>query len=126
MQDNNFHSEWITINKHRILLQCRKSFPDEEMKLIARIAVETCDHNSGKDARVVKIYFDDKVSMTTITIASTNPDDKNIEEHLRKVFEMIFNSGNFNTLVEIVKQGNSFSDNYDHMQYLSSMAGVIK
>jgi hypothetical protein len=96
------------------------------MKLIARIAVETCDHNSGKDARVVKIYFDDKVSMTTITIASTNPDDKNIEEHLRKVFEMIFNSGNFNTLVEIVKQGNSFSDNYDHMQYLSSMAGVIK
>jgi hypothetical protein len=50
--------------------------------------------------------------MTTITIASTNPDDKKFEEHLRTVFEMIFNSGNFDTTVEIVKPGNSFSDSY--------------
>lgn len=126
MQASNFHSEWITINRHRILLQCRISFPDEEMKLIARIAVETCDNNSKKDARVVRIYYDDKTSMTTITIAATNPENKRLEELLTKVFETIFGYYNFETIVEIVKPGDSGSDRYDHMQYLSSMAGIIK
>ena len=126
MNAENFHSEWITIDGHRILLECRISFPDEQMKFIARVAVEFLGSRSEHQARIVKVFFNDNVSLWVITIASSNPEDKVFEKKLAKIFESIYDCGNFETVVEIVEPGNSVSDRYNHMQYLSKMAGVIK
>jgi len=35
MLEKAFYSEWTTIRDHRVFLECRDSFPDEEMKFLA-------------------------------------------------------------------------------------------
>lgn len=123
MPSSGFHSEWITIKDHRILLECRASFPNEHMRLISHIAAEICDNNS-EVARVVQVSYDNKSGMYTITIASTSQGDKKLKERLVTVFDKIFNNGNHCPEVIIVKPGDTSSDHYYHMEHLSVEAGI--
>ena len=119
-QFEQFRSEWITIKQHRILLSCRISYPDDMMRFIAQIAVETCDNNSeDKDARVVKIYLDDKADYWDISIGSTKEADKQIEGRLSRIFGDMYDFGNIGTQVHIIDEGNRNSDRYNHTEYLS-------
>ncbi len=122
-----FHSAWITIKGHRILLECRSGFPGEIMEFTARLAVEICDNRidssgraRGKKARVVGVYFNDKAYVTTVTMASTEKEDCELEGLLTDTLGNIFQGRPFDVQVIIVERGNETSDSYDHMEYLSS------
>ncbi len=119
-----FHSEWITIKKHRICLEGRASYPDDLMKFIAQVAVEVCDNNSEGDARVVRIYYDDKACIWIIFVASVDQRDKELEDRLRTVLHTIFNHGNCQPEIVIVKPGDTSSDHYNHTEHLSTAAEV--
>ncbi|MDN4059556.1 hypothetical protein QPK31_15115 [Massilia sp. YIM B02769] len=127
MPTRGFHSEWITLrskNDHRILLECRASFPSEDEKFIARVAVELIDRNSGGDARVLHVYYDDKSCMHTVTIASTDKDDSPLEGELLNVLQAIFGNGNPQVDFRYVEPGDRGSDHYDHMEHLSVGADI--
>ncbi len=124
MATTGFHSEWVTIGKHRILLECRCGYPDEELRFIARVTVATCDNNSAHDVRVVYIHNDDKNGVINIKIASDNPEDERLEELVRQVLHTLMNNGNCQPDVVIVKAGDKNSDRYDHMEHLSVQADV--
>ena len=124
MTTRGFHSEWVTIKDHRVLLECRASYPDETMRLIARVAVETCDNNSEGRARVVQVYYDDKACIWTVTVATPEPKDKKLEDDLMTVLHTMFAHGNCQPTVEIVKPGQTSSDHYHHTEHLSVEAGV--
>ncbi len=116
-----FRSAWITIKEHRILLECRGGFPGEVMEFAARLAVEVCDFNSrGKKARVVKVYYNNKACVTTVTMASTDKTDCELEALLTGAWYNIYNGSPFDVRMVIVERGNESSDHYDHMEYLSS------
>ena len=119
MPTKGFHSEWLTIKEHRILLECRASFPDETMKFIARVAVEFCNYHTDNEARVVTIYYDDKACIWTTTIASTNPSHQELEGELTRVLQGIYADGNRTVDVVIVNAGDPESDHYNHMEHLS-------
>lgn len=123
MTTNNFHSEWRTVGKHRVLIECRDGFPGEDEYFIAEVSAKLVDNNSRK-ARVVSIYYDDKACIHTVTVASTKIEDCDIESTLTNVLQAIFNSGNFSVNIEMVKRGNEDSDHYNHMAHLSSAAKV--
>ena len=123
MAANEFHSEWLTIGKHRILIECRDGFPGEDERFIAEVSAKLVDNNSSK-ARIVSIYYDDKACVHTVTVASTKSEDQDIESPLTNVLQAIFNCGNFLVNIEIVKRGNEDSDHYNHMAHLSNAAKV--
>jgi len=129
MPISGFHSEWITIKDHRIYLSCRASFPDEIMFFMAKVIVEACDNNSDNAARVTRIDFDDKAGVYAINIASTNSHDSVIKDRLEPVLETIFKNdensiSTFLVHVDIFEPGNTNSDHYDHMEYLSIKSDV--
>ena len=125
MPTTGFHSDWITLGKHRILLECRASFPDEKMRFIANVVAVTCDNNSQSHrARVVHINYDDKACIYTITIASTDAKDSKLEKVVADALATIFHNGNCQAQVVIVKKGDEDSDHYDHMEHLSVGAGI--
>jgi len=124
MPTHGFHSEWATIKDHRVHLECRASFPDEKMRLIARVAVETCDNNSEGLARVVKVFYDDKACTWAINVVTTDPKDNKLENQLMTVLHTMFGDGNCHTEVEIVASGNTSSDHYCHTEHLSIKSGV--
>lgn len=119
MPTRGFHSEWSTIKNHRILLECRASFPDERMKFIARVAVELCDSHTDGEARVVHVYYDDKSCQWSTTIASPDPAHKNLDKALSSALSTIFGFGNCDADVVIVQPGDRESDHYHHMEHLS-------
>ncbi len=119
MPTTGFHSEWITVGDHRILLQCRASFPDDNMRFMAQVAVTTCDANSQGRARVVEIFYDDKACIWTINVASTNTEDKQLEDALMTVFHTMYCHGNVQPQVQIVEEGNTDSDHYNRTEHLS-------
>lgn len=119
-----FHSEWITIANHRILLECRASFPDERLRFIARVAVEVCQARRAKDARVTKIFYDDKSCFTEIELASTARADDDLADRLQKALHTIYGDGNCQAHMRIVREGDRASDHYDHMEHLSVASGV--
>jgi len=124
MPNTGFHSEWVTEGDHRILLECRASFPDETMKLIAKVAAVTCDSNSEGRARVVRVFYDDKACIWTVDVASTDPKDKQLEDALISVLHTMFAHGNCQPQVEIVEEGRTDSDHYHRTEHLSVAAGV--
>jgi len=125
MPTTGFHSEWITIDKHRILLECRASYPDQKIRFIASVAAAICDnHSESRRARVVQVFYDDHSSMYSVKIASTDPEDRKIGDVVAEVLQTIFNNGNSLSDVVIVKKGNEGSDSYDHMEHLSVGAEV--
>ena len=127
MSISGFHSEWVTIGESRVLLCCRSSFPDDRMKLIAKVAVETTTQNSGThSAAVVEVHFDDKDTVWTVIVASTDESDKKLEPILQTVLQTMLDNGNVRAEVIIVPEGDRNSPNYDHMEHLSVSAGVGK
>lgn len=127
MPKTGFHSEWVTIrsqNYHRILLESRASFPADDERFIARVAVELVDRNSSGDARVVSVYYDDKSCMHTILIASTNKEDRHLEDSLETVLQTIFGHGNPQVEFNYVEPGDTASDHYNHMEHLSTAVEV--
>lgn len=124
MPMSGFHSEWITIGQHRILLECRASFPNEWMRFLAQVAVATCNANSEGRARVTQIYFDDRSSTWTIDVASDNETDRQLESILITVLHTMFSHGNCLPRVKIVPAGDKVSDHYDRTEWLSVAAGV--
>jgi len=129
MPISGFHSEWITIKDHRIYLSCRASFPNDTMHFMAKVIVETCDNNSDNAARVTEINFNDKAGVYAINIASTNSHDLVIQERLEPILETIFKNdensiSTFLVNVEIFEPGDTQSDHYNHMEYLSIKSDV--
>ena len=94
------------------------------MRFTARVAVETCDNNSEGRARVVKVYYDDKSCIWTITVATPEPKDRKLEVDLTTVLHTMFGHGNCHPTVEVVAPGQTSSDSYDHTEHLSVEAGV--
>jgi hypothetical protein len=125
MPTSGFHSEWLTTGESRILLRCRASFPDERMKLMAQVAVETCAKNSStRRAAVVEVYFNDQTAMCTVLVASTDESDRKLGPILQDILQSMSDTGNVRASVIVVPEGNMNSDNYDHMEHLSVAAGV--
>jgi hypothetical protein len=120
-----YHSEWVTLGDNRVLLCCQSSFPDDRMKLMAQVAVETCRQNSTTErAGIVEVYFNDKVTVWTVTVASTDVSDKKIGPILQGVLQGMLDNGNVFARVLIVPKGDVSSDQYNHMEHLSIAAGV--
>jgi len=113
-----FRSEWLTIGKHRVHLEARASFPDDEHRFIATVAAKTIDHNSGR-ARLVSVFFDDKASVYGVNVATTEEADKGLEDKITQILHSIFNTGNYFCDVTVVAKGDESSDHYDHMEHLS-------
>ncbi len=124
MPSTGFHSEWLTVGHHRVLLHSRASFPDENMRFMANVAAITCDANSEGRARVVEIFYDDKACIWTVSVASTDAADKQLEDTLLTVFHTMYGDGNIEPQVQIVEEGNTDSDHYDRTEHLSVSAGV--
>ncbi|MDY0169238.1 MAG: hypothetical protein RBS80_22030 [Thermoguttaceae bacterium] len=124
MTTRGFHSEWVTIGHHRVLLECRASYPDDEMRFIARVAVATIDHNSQHGARLVHVYYDDKSCFYTVKIASDNAEDDRLADIVMRVLHTMRNDGNCQPEVEIVAPGDRQSDHYEHMEHLSIQSQV--
>ena len=124
MPSEGFHSEWLTVGHHRILLHCRASFPDENMRFMANVAAITCDANSEGRARVVDIFYDDKACIWTVNVASTDAADTQLEDTLRTVFHTMYGDGSIQPQVQIIQEGNTDSDHYHRTEHLSVGAGV--
>lgn len=118
-----FRSEWFTVGKHRVFLESRASFPDEEHRFIATVVAKTLDHNS-EHARLVKIFYDDKACVYGVEVATTDEADKRLEHRLTEILHSIFDTGNYFCEITVVKKGDESSDHYHHMEHLSVAAGV--
>lgn len=118
-----FHSEWFTVGKHRVHLEARASFPDEEHKFIATVVARTLDHHSTH-ARLVRVYFDDKACVYGVDVATTEEADKALEQRITEILHSIFDSGNYLCNVTVVAKGNESSDHYHHMEHLSVALGI--
>lgn len=123
MEKEGFHYEWVTIRNHRILLHCRTGFPDDRMRFIARVAVETCDWQSSS-ARVLKVFFDDKSDMWSVDVATTDPRDSELENTLSTIFDAMYGTLICIPRVGIIDACNSQSDSYNHTEYLSMKSRV--
>ncbi|MGH8350840.1 MAG: hypothetical protein ACRES5_30390 [Pseudomonas sp.] len=118
-----FRSEWFTVGKHRVHLEARASFPDEEHKFIATVAARTLDHHSIH-ARLVSVFFDDKACVYSVHVATTEEADKVLEQRITEILHSIFDSGNYFCDVTVVAKGDESSDHYHHMEHLSVAAGI--
>jgi hypothetical protein len=123
MSVEGFHSEWFTIGKHRVLLEARASFPDEEHRFIASVAAKTLDHKGSK-AGIVRINYDDKACVYCVEIATTDPADQKLEAIITEILQLIYGYGNFICNVIMVEKGDEQSDHYHHMEHLSVGAGI--
>lgn len=95
------------------------------MKLMAQVAVETCAQNSSTHrAAVVEVYFDDKTTVWTVLVASTDESDRKLGPILQDILQSMSDTGNVTASVIIVPEGDANSPNYDHMEHLSVSAGV--
>ena len=119
MPATGFHSDWISLKNHRILLESRAGFPTDKERFIASVCVELINNNASNSARVVSIYYDDKSCSHTVTVASTNKDDERVEDILTEVLHNIYGDGNCQVSVIIFEKGDEHSDHYNHMEYLS-------
>jgi len=124
MLDSGFHSEWITVGAHRILLECRYGFPCDELRFFAKVAVKLCGHMLGADARIVKVYYDDRHCTYTTTVATDNPAHAIHAENMRAPLEDVFPAGGCDMHVVVVPRGNRNSESYVHAAYLSDAAGT--
>lgn len=123
MSVEGFRSEWFTAGKHRVYLEARASFPDDDHRFIAAVVARTLDHNSS-DARLVKVFYDDKACVYSVDIATTNKADTALESRITNILHSIFNTGNYVCNVEVVARGDESSDHYHHMEHLSVAAGI--
>ena len=69
-----FHSEWLTVGRHRIYLEVRCGFPQDYHRQIVTLAAAVCSAQSDS-AQVIKLFHDDKHGNLCVDIASDNPVD---------------------------------------------------
>lgn len=123
MPIDGFRSEWITIGKHRVLLEARASFPDEDHRFIAAIVAKFLDYNSTH-ARLVKVFFDDKACVYSIETATTDAAEKELESSITQLVQSVYGTGNYYCDMTLVQKGDELSDHYHHMEHLSVSTGV--
>lgn len=123
MAASGFHSDWVTIKDHRVLLECRSSFPNARMRFDARLAVEIVRNNSP-EARVVRVFHDDKSACTNIKIGSYNKDDQVLERVVEGVFHTIFPGRVTYCDVIIIDSNHPLLEPYNATEHLSVEAGV--
>lgn len=123
MPAEGFRSDWYTVGKHRVLLEARASFPDDDHRLIATVAAKLIDHHS-EHARLVRVFYDDKACIYSIEVATTAAVDQSLEGQITEVIQSIYGTGNYYCSVEIIPKGDEQSDHYHHMEHLSVGAGV--
>jgi hypothetical protein len=126
MSNCGFYNEWITVGSNRILLECKNSFPAEDERFIADVAVKVLENNASDLARVVCVYYDDETCTYTVTVASTKAEDNIVEALLTSVLQDIFNNGSFAVSFELAPPGNESADDYNHMEYLSIAAEIVE
>ena len=102
MSSSGFYNEWITLGSNRILLECKNSFPAEDERFIADVAVKVLENNASDMARVLCVYYDDETCTYSVTVASTKEEDNAVEPLLTSVLQDIFNNGNFAVSFELV------------------------
>lgn len=73
---------------------------------------------------MLSVYYDDKSCMHNVLIASTDQNDRTLEDTLRDVLQAIFGNGNPQVEFIHVAPGDTSSDHYDHMEHLSVGADV--
>lgn len=117
-----FHSEWLTIGHHRVYLECRASFPTDDMRFLTAVACRTCDTQSEGRARVIGMFFDDKAGAWTLTVASDNPEHAVLETVIERVIHTMLNADNCRVETIIVPTGDRESDHYNHTEHLSVAA----
>lgn len=122
---SDFHSEWVTIGQHRILISCRASFPNAHHRFVAEVAATTCSARS-ETARVVRLFYDDKACCQIIDIATDNEEDQFLAERITDVLQTIFDDGSYLAQVQVVEPGNEDSDHYHRTEHLSVSAGVAE
>lgn len=123
MSTEGFRSDWVTLGKHRVLLEARASFPDEDHRFIATVAAKLIDHHS-EQARLVRVFYDDKACIYSVDVATTDADDQRLEGKITEVIQSIYGFGNFYCSVELIAKGDEQSDHYHHMEHLSVAAGI--
>lgn len=125
MSNCGFYNEWVTVGNNRILLECKNSFPAEDERFIADVAVKVLENNASDLARVVCVYYDDETCTYTVTVASTKEEDSAVEPLLTSVLEDIFNNGSFAVSFEFVTPGDETADAYNHMEHLSVATEIV-
>ena len=125
MAASGFHADWVTIKEHRILLECRSSFPGARMRFDTRLAVEIVNNNSH-EARVVRVFYDDKSKCTNIKIASYHKDDQVLERVVEGVFHTIFPGRVTYCDVIIINSSTKSLEHHNHTEHLSLEAGVAQ
>lgn len=124
MAVDGFRSEWISVGKHRVLLEAHSGFPDEDHVLISKMVARYLDFN-GEDARLVRVAFDHKACVYRVDVASTATNDKNMETIITQLIQLIYGPGNHCRVI-LVNKGDDLSDTYHHMEHLSVSAGVAR
>jgi len=118
-----FHSEWITVEGQRVLLECRASFPGEYMRFMARVAAFTVGANA-RNAAVVRIFHDDKACCHLVDVASTDAEDEGVCDRVTEVLQMMHDDGSRYSQFQLVEEGKRDSDHYHHIEHLSVSSGV--
>lgn len=134
-----FHSEWVTLGLHRVLIQKRAGFPDDGLRFTARLAVEICDQwiegpafegelglVPAERPRVVSVYQDDtEADVVEITIAGVEVEAiRGLDRRVEDVFAAIYTRPRYACRLEIVRQGEVAHPGYNLMEHLSVEAGV--
>jgi hypothetical protein len=118
-----FNSEWVSEGRHRVFIECRGGAPTDYMRDIVKIAAFYCDNCQEADARVVKLFYDNKADAFTVFLASDEPEAASMESALTSIMEELGGGRMISASMVIVPIGNKKSDHYDHMQHLSIEAG---
>lgn len=124
--NHSFQSEWITIGDDtRAFLESRYAFISSTTRFIARVVVEIL-RAQAPNARLIKIFHDNKNSQHHIYLASDDPDDKTIAATVEKIINNIYGYQNDIAEITIVKPGNDEWDGYNHTAYLLEKSGLIE
>lgn len=120
-----FQSEWVTIGDDtRALLESRYAFISPTTRFIARVVVEIL-RAQAPNARLIKIFDDNKNSQHHIYLASDDPNDKTIASTVEKIINSIYGYQNDIAEITIVNPANTDWDGYNHMVYLLEKSGLF-
>lgn len=126
-----YRKEWLTIGRHRVLLECRDGFPGHREVMAARIAVEFCNARQhlvpddfGRPVpdpcppTVLAVYYDDKHGDCAVLLASTQEKHATLADELTSAFQQIYGGGNYSVQINIVPPGDMRSEHYHYAAHL--------
>jgi hypothetical protein len=124
--NTDFHHDWTTYGRHRVLISVRDGYPSGYEHEVAKMVARLLDNGEEEfeRARLVYLFHDDTHGYMTIHIATDQVEYvTNIEEDTRNLLSLLYgmhSDSQLRPIVEAVKQGSIDSDHYDHMAYLAS------